>query len=724
VQTGSEAPAPSATAKKGPVLNTEMSLWLISFIGLFVELMVIRWLSTEVRLFAYFKNLPLMACFFGLGLGFMSVNKKQDFFRWVPLLILYLSGFLMVAVGLRITHLSLFPVDKTLMLFGSIEPWTVLLFLKALTALLVLFALIIMLFVGFGQETGRYFAKLSPLRAYSINVFGSLVGVITFSLLSYWGSSPGIWLIVIGGALLINYRRLDCISIICLGLVYSLFLGTFMAKLGYGDMYLTSRWSPYYRIDVLDAKGPSGDVLTHDLFINYDGFQSMLDCRDTTIGKQPASFQKALKTLRNFYELPFLVYGKPANRVLILGSGSGTDVAAALRLGAKHIDAVEIDPGIVKLGRQMHPELPYASDRVSVHVEDARTFLKNSKDLYDIIVLPSLDSHTAFSAMSSLRTDNYIFTLQSMQEAAKLLAPQGIMCTRFVAIPGWLWERHYDLIRQSCADKPIGFEKVDELTYGFIVSGPGIKGRTAKDFGLDSTWKEHSPDPLVDVPTTTDDWPFLFLPHRDIPYTYVVPILAAFLGVLFLAMKQMKSGKMDSFNLAMFWLGAGFMLLEVRSMAALSLLFGSTWLVNSVVIGAVMICILLANLLVSRINNKKLAPILVGLLMVAIAVSMLVDPNSLASLGPQTGSAIGCVVFLAPLIFSSATFSLLFKDSKTATQALAFNLVGGVIGVCLEYSSMITGIHALGYVALAIYLIVLALVLKSLKIKEIAATEP
>jgi spermidine synthase len=48
---------------------------------------------------------------------------------------------------------------------------------------------------------------------------------------------------------------------------------------------------------------------------------------------------------------------KPKN-ILIIGAGSGNDVAAALLSGAEHVDAVEIDPVINRLGRQNHPTTP------------------------------------------------------------------------------------------------------------------------------------------------------------------------------------------------------------------------------------------------------------------------------------------------------------------------------------------------------------------------------
>ena len=59
-------------------------LFLISFLSLYSELIVIRWLASEIRVFAYFKNLPLMASFLGLGLGCARYRSPRRLFPWFP----------------------------------------------------------------------------------------------------------------------------------------------------------------------------------------------------------------------------------------------------------------------------------------------------------------------------------------------------------------------------------------------------------------------------------------------------------------------------------------------------------------------------------------------------------------------------------------------------------------------------------------------------------------
>ena len=97
-----------------------------------------------------------------------------------------------------------------------------------------------------------------------------------------------------------------------------------------------SLWSPYYKITV-GQEGPDTVVEVNNIF-----HQSMAP----------------VEQKEYFYQWPYMVFGDTFENVLVLGAGSGTDVAAALRHGAKHVDAVEIDPVIVRLGRQHHPDHP------------------------------------------------------------------------------------------------------------------------------------------------------------------------------------------------------------------------------------------------------------------------------------------------------------------------------------------------------------------------------
>jgi len=54
-----------------------IELFVASFVGLYFEMMMVRWLAAEVRLFSYFKNVTMMAAFMGLGIGFALASRKR-----------------------------------------------------------------------------------------------------------------------------------------------------------------------------------------------------------------------------------------------------------------------------------------------------------------------------------------------------------------------------------------------------------------------------------------------------------------------------------------------------------------------------------------------------------------------------------------------------------------------------------------------------------------------
>ena len=111
--------------------------------------------------------------------------------------------------------------------------------------------------------------------------------------------------------------------------------------------------------------------------------------------------------------------------MLVIGAGNGGDVAVALAEGAKHVDAVEIDPVLVQLGRDHNPERAYQSPRVTLHVDDGRAFLQNSRGHYDLILFALPDSLTALAGQSELRLENYLFTIQAMRVARAHLEAGG-----------------------------------------------------------------------------------------------------------------------------------------------------------------------------------------------------------------------------------------------------------------------------------------------------------
>lgn len=674
-----------------------------------MEMLVIRYMATEVLIFAYFKNLALMSAFLGLSLGFIKAPESRDYFKWSGLAFLFLCGLLVAALPLGLTFMS-FADPFQFMLFGvggatGTQAWhgaTMGRSLGTLVVMLGLFSLSAFSFVGPGQRMGQLFRQLWPLEAYSVNILGALAGTALFSLMSWLETSPGVWIAVTGLLFLLVELRPSHFALCLLGIVYAVWLGPFIARAYYGADYVKTIWSPYYRIDVVESHpaGAMGRKLRYgyDLRIGYDTFQTILDCSAESLARFPQPVQDAMV---NIFSVPYRILPRVPEKVLILAAGNGTDTAAAISAGVKEVDAVDIDPVIGRLGKTLHPQRPYLAPGVRLKIMDARTFLKTAKDKYDAIVFAYLDSHTAFSCLSSLRTDNYIFTKQAYQEAAKLLKENGYIYVSFICFKDWLWDRHARALAEATGMVPLGYcNNNGNVDVGYLIAGPAVRGKKASDLNMPFAARTVELNQATDL--ATDDWPFLFLPARALSATYMLPLFSVLSLSLLLFLGHFRSGSSDALNWEMFLLGTGFMLLEVRAMADLSLLFGSTWAVSSFVISGVMVVILVGNWLATRLHLGHLVP--VGLLLVlALLLSTAIRVSELTAFGELAGRMLAVLFYIFPVAFAATMFALFFKNASISSTALAFNLFGGLVGICLEYVSMWLGIHALAWIAVAIY---------------------
>ena len=435
-------------------------LFLASFVALFFELLVIRYLSTEVRAFTNLKNLPLIACFFGIGLGIVLRERVSGFQAAFPILgsVLFLS----IRFSSQL-HLS---TSEVLWDYGILEtsgtslPGRALAAFRFIAVVLILLALVIGFFVYLGALIGRYWRSQSPLRAYGINLAGSLLGVVAFSLLASQDASPPIWFLVGFVALLPFIIRqpvpliLFALSLACISIPQP---GTF--------------WSPYHRIDlqplpIVEGNQPSAYTVVAD----HRYYQHLADLSPGFLARHPSV--RPYSYLVQYYDVPYLVMPNPKN-VLTLGAGTGNDVAGALRHGAQHIDAVEIDPVILGIGRKYHPEHPYDSPRVTVHVDDARAFLQKTREKYDLIVYAFLDSSVLLSSFSSLRLDNYVYTLESFEHAKNLLASNGTMVISFATGRSFATDRLFATVAQAFGEPPTAYLTHFRVNGVLLVEGRG-----------------------------------------------------------------------------------------------------------------------------------------------------------------------------------------------------------------------------------------------------------
>ncbi len=634
-----------------------------------------------------FKNLPLIASFFGLGLGMAIGRTIRTLSRIFPVIAVVLFLLIALAPVLRLTHIP--APSEDYFLFGQDEGVVTHVFgvMRYVLVMLSITSLVVAFFVHVGIVIGESLSRVPSLTGYAVNLGGSLAGILVFTIISFLWMPPGIWLLIgLVVALPFLYKRPAAI-------VLFLFV-TVVVTATQGNTY----WSPYYRIALEPFPYPGGvrHPQVYLLTANHDGHQTIFDHSPEGIaGYQATEFNRAAL---DRYDFPYLFVSRPTD-VLVVGAGTGNDVAAALRHGAQHVDAVEIDPVIVDLGRRFHHEKPYDSPHVSIHIDDARAFFHKTTKRYDLIVFGFLDSLTVLSSYSSVRLDNYVYTVDSLAEARKLLRNGGMLVLSFNSHRSFLTERLFATLEHAFGSAPQAY-RVNAFDIVLIE-------RRGKSLDLATDFKEISADlsqKVGSASVATDQWPFLYLTHPTIPKSVLWVLMPFLVGSVIILHKTIGLRSLgQGQGLQFFFLGAGFLLLETKAVMELSLLFGSTWVVNAVVITAFLIMALVANSYAMWLPVPRTAAY--ALLIAVLTCELIFSFERLNSLHGTTKLLVAAALVGLPIFFSGLIFSRSFRDVIDPGQALGVNLLGAVIGGALENAVMLVGTHALDVLPIILYAI-------------------
>jgi spermidine synthase len=507
---------------------------------------------------------------------------------------------------------------------------------------------------------------------------------------------------------------------VSVGLAAILVLLSWCAGLAPGSLEV--RWSPYQKLVVYPTHvtGEDSDGIgDYQVTVNNTGYQAMINLNEAHVAATPDSYPKELRGLSQ-YDLPFLLH-PGARKALLVGAGTGNDAAGALRHGVEQITAVEIDPEIIALGRRYHPERPYDSPKVKLINDDARAFFATCRDRFDVIVFGLLDSHTT-TAMTNARLDHYVYTKESMAHARSLLAGGGIMVLSFEAQKPYVADRMNRELKAVFGSDPISF-RVPPTPYGWggliFVAGDHriVERQIAADSRLAAQiekWRNDRPVTLSGTaPIATDDWPYIYLDRPRIPLLYFLLTGVAFLMMGTLTAILAKTGIRDLLAYRdrtrwhFFFLGAAFMLLEVQNISKTAVVLGNTWLVNAVIISAILAMILLANLVVARWPLIPGTPVYIGL----CATCLIMCGIDLSRFGflPYASKAL-IVGFLTslPMLFSGIVFIQSFSRVTNKNQALGINLLGALVGGLLQSVTFVTGIRALLLIVVGLYLAAMA----------------
>jgi spermidine synthase len=412
------------------------------------------------------------------------------------------------------------------------------------------------------------------------------------------------------------------------------------------------------------------------------------------------------------YDIPFLVHPKPST-MLSIGAGSGNDVAGALRHGVESVTAVEIDPAIIAMGRQYHPERPYDSPRVRLVNDDARSFFMTCRERFDVISFGLLDSHTT-TAMTNARLDHYVYTRESLELARSLLAKGGIMVLSFEAQKPFIADRMARTLHEVFGEDPICFRvPISQFGWGGVLFIAGDLQQAHRQIDSNprlaaaiADWQKEKPVTLAGTSlVATDDWPYIYLETPRIPSLYF--LLGGLMVILFIrGARQLHLRaiitRWQHTEWHFFFLGAAFLLLEVQNISKVSVILGNTWLVNAVVISGILLMVLAANLVVARMPWLPETPVYAGLFLSCLALEF-VDIAQFSFL-PMAQKAVffGGLTSL-PMLFSGILFARSFARADRKDQALGANLIGSLVGGLLQSVTFVIGIRALILIVMTLY---------------------
>jgi SAM-dependent methyltransferase len=637
-------------------------LVLLAFLMLFVELTLIRWLGANVLYLAYFSNIVLLGSFLGIGLGFLRAGRSER-----PLLPFAPGALAATAIAARVLDVEVNIAAENVVFFGISASGP-----RPLVVLPVVFAVVTVVLMCIGDGLARAFRQLDNLDAYSLDIVGSILGSVGFALLAFVHAPPVVWGAIIAAVLLVTIapRTVPATALAVLPLVPLLWV---WAADSIDD---DTVWTPYYKTTVQAA--PAGVI--------------------ALVNGVPTWYQHAVQDSPIYQTVYERIAAAEPGEVLVIGAGSGNDVAAALARGATRVDAVEIDAHLLDLGRR-HADRPYDDPRVVTHVQDGRAFLEQTDREWDVILFALPDSLTLLTGQSAIRLESFLFTSEAIEAAHAHLRPGGVFAMYNYYREGWLKDRFAGTVADAFGTDPCVSSMFEDAPLTVI---------TASDdpASLRCPPGEQWSRPANVVPAATDDRPFPYLRKRTIPQFYLATI--ALILVASVAAVRLVGGPFTEMRpyLDLFCMGVAFLLLETKHIVQFALLFGTTWLVNALVFVGVLLSVLLAIAVTRRVTIG--CPVLLyPALFAALALAWLVPGSALLDLAVVPRFLAAVTLAFLPIFTANLIFARRFKDTADSTAAFGANLLGAMVGGLLEYTSLVLGYRNLVLVVAAVYAVAL-----------------
>jgi len=137
---------------------------------------------------------------------------------------------------------------------------------------------------------------------------------------------------------------------------------------------------------------------------------------------------------------------RPRGSFAIIGPGGGVDVLRAVANGSPNVTGIEINPIIVNdVMRGAYADYSYHlydMPQVHIHVQDGRSYIRSSHDLYDVVQMTLVDTWASTAAGAFALSENNLYTVEAFREYFDHLKPDGM-----IAITRWEFRQPREALR-------------------------------------------------------------------------------------------------------------------------------------------------------------------------------------------------------------------------------------------------------------------------------------
>lgn len=427
-----------------------ISIFLVSFSSLFAEILLTRIFS--VTLWYHFAFFVVSLTMFGLSLGgtYLFIFKK-DILKVAYEKVLYVI-FLLIPISLLPI---LFAVPKISFSF-NFDPKAYMmicvLFLICQSPFFLIGFLMAYLFMHFSKDSGRiYFFDLIGASA------GAFLSVFVINYLGAINSLIFLGLVASVALMLVSDRGRMRIS----GVVFTGFIILLLINVSFNSIHIIAakgqkmnnlfmKWNSFSMVRVVgDEKSLASGKFAWGISPAYQGqYPPRLNMDIDAVAYTPITKFDGDLTKVEFikYDVTSFAYHicGPIDDVLIIGPGGGRDVLGAMLFDSKKIIGVEVNPIIVNdVMRKRFKDYSgnlYGRDNVKIVVDDARSYIRNSKDKYSIIQASLVDTWAATSTGAYSLSENNLYTVEAMAEYINHLAGNG-----YLTISRWYSPESYKL---------------------------------------------------------------------------------------------------------------------------------------------------------------------------------------------------------------------------------------------------------------------------------------